>query len=245
MEVESHNRIRLQQTRHLLMLSAAWARQFELFTSGLTSQHGVGHRCDSCGLKNKVNKQTPCVQDIINEVCSAQAKIKNHSTSKIHFFETVQRPQRTDPVDDSVPLQRQRLVGGRPPRERRDSVRPLLAEPKHAKFLLKTYQQVAYKTVPARADAKKRELLAALTVGGQAEQYLERSVAADQVEIMTDEEVEQLYARYEARLGAAMTNTLKTATLQFYTGQYLKMSDETTTTLERQARRLRPSKRAG
>ena len=31
---------------------AAWARQFELFTSGLTSQHGAGHRCDSCGKLN-------------------------------------------------------------------------------------------------------------------------------------------------------------------------------------------------
>ena len=29
---------------------------------------------------------------------------------------------RTDPVDGSVPLQRQRLVRGRPPREQRDSV---------------------------------------------------------------------------------------------------------------------------
>ncbi|KAI0235001.1 hypothetical protein LSAT2_014614 [Lamellibrachia satsuma] len=29
--------------------------------------------------------------EIINEVCSAQAKIKNQSTSKRHFFETVQR----------------------------------------------------------------------------------------------------------------------------------------------------------
>ena len=31
---------------------AAWARQFELFTSGLTSQHAAGHRCDSCGNLN-------------------------------------------------------------------------------------------------------------------------------------------------------------------------------------------------
>ena len=31
---------------------AAWARQFELFTSGLTSQHRAGHQCDSCGKLN-------------------------------------------------------------------------------------------------------------------------------------------------------------------------------------------------
>ena len=56
-------------------------------------------------------------------------------------------PRRTDPVDDYVPLQRQRLVRGRPPRERRESVRRLLAETKHAKLLLKTDQQVAHKVL--------------------------------------------------------------------------------------------------
>ena len=31
---------------------SAWAQQFVLFTSGLTSQHGAGRRCDSCGKLN-------------------------------------------------------------------------------------------------------------------------------------------------------------------------------------------------
>ena len=31
---------------------AVWARQFELFTFGLTSQHGAARRCDSCGKLN-------------------------------------------------------------------------------------------------------------------------------------------------------------------------------------------------
>ena len=70
-------------------------------------------------------------------------------------------------------------------------------------------------TVPVRDDAKKREWLEALAPGGQPEQYLGRSVTADQVDIMTDDEAERLYARCEVRLGAAMTKTLKTAA-QFY-----------------------------
>lgn len=63
---------------------------------------------------------------------------------------------------------------------------------------------------------KKRERLAALAAGGQAKQYLGRAMTADQVDEMMDDEVEKLYARYEAKLGAAMTNTLGSAALQLY-----------------------------
>ena len=59
---------------------------------------------------------------------------------------------------------------------------------------------------------KYRERLA----GVQAEHYLGRNVTAGQVDSMTGDEVECLYARYEARLGATMTKTLKTAALYFY-----------------------------
>ena len=61
-----------------------------------------------------------------------------------------------------------------------------------------------------------RKRLTALTVGGQARQYLGKAVTADHA--MNDEEVEKLYARYEARLGAAMTKTLGQAALRLYAG---------------------------
>lgn len=65
---------------------------------------------------------------------------------------------------------------------------------------------------------KKRERLAAMAAGGQAKQYLGRSVTADQVGDMADEEIEKLYARYETRLGVVMTKTLGKAALQLYAG---------------------------
>ena len=62
-----------------------------------------------------------------------------------------------------------------------------------------------------------RERLAALAAGGRAQQYLGKALSVDQVDNMEDEEVEKLYGRYEARLGAAMTKTLGAAALQLYT----------------------------
>ena len=62
-----------------------------------------------------------------------------------------------------------------------------------------------------------RERLAALCAGGRARQYLGKALSVDQVDNMEDEEVEKLYGRYEARLGAAMTKTLGAAALQLYT----------------------------
>ena len=62
-----------------------------------------------------------------------------------------------------------------------------------------------------------RERLAALAAGGRARQYLGKALSVDQVDNMKDMEVEKLYGRYEARLGAAMTKTLGAAALQLYT----------------------------
>lgn len=71
-------------------------------------------------------------------------------------------------------------------------------------------------TVVAASAPKKRERLVALAAGGQAKQYLGGAITADKVDDITDEEVAKLYARYEARLWAAMTKTLGTADLQLY-----------------------------
>ena len=78
-------------------------------------------------------------------------------------------------------------------------------------------------SVAAEGDTKylavtqHRERLAALVAGGRARQYLGKALSGDQVDSMDDEEVEQLYGRYEARLGASMTKTLGAAALQLYT----------------------------
>lgn len=73
----------------------------------------------------------------------------------------------------------------------------------------------------ARSDVttqKHRERLAALAVGGQAKQYLGKALTTDQIDSLNEDEVEKLYVRYEARLGAAMTKTLGQAALQLYSG---------------------------
>ena len=65
---------------------------------------------------------------------------------------------------------------------------------------------------------KYRERLAALVAGGQAKQYglvvHGKALTADQIDALDNSEIEKLYARYEARLGAAMTKTLGSAALQ-------------------------------
>lgn len=94
---------------------------------------------------------------------------------------------------------------------------PLLPESKHV-------TETAGTAVPNTCSAqsacaqRRRERLAALAAGGQARQYLGRTLTADQIDSMGDEEIEKLYARYEARLGAAMTKTLGQAALQVYSG---------------------------
>ena len=64
-----------------------------------------------------------------------------------------------------------------------------------------------------QALRKHRERLAALVGGGEAKQYLGKAFT---LEALDDAKIEKLYARYEARLGAAMTKTLGSAALQLY-----------------------------
>lgn len=61
-----------------------------------------------------------------------------------------------------------------------------------------------------------RQRLAALAMGGQSKRYLGKEMSADQIDHLSDEDVDKLYTRYEARLGASMTRTLGSAVLQAY-----------------------------
>ena len=69
---------------------------------------------------------------------------------------------------------------------------------------------------------KHRERLVAIAAGGQAGQYglvvRGKAFTADQIDALDNTEIEKMYARYEARLGAAMTETLGSAALQLYAG---------------------------
>ena len=67
-----------------------------------------------------------------------------------------------------------------------------------------------------------RERLASVAAGGQPGRYgllaHGNALTASHIEELDDSEIERLYARYEARLGAAMTKTLESAALQLYAG---------------------------
>ena len=67
-----------------------------------------------------------------------------------------------------------------------------------------------------------RERLAAIAAGGQVGQYglvvRGKAFTADQIDALDNTEIEKMYARCEARLGAAMTKTLGFAALQLYAG---------------------------
>ena len=69
---------------------------------------------------------------------------------------------------------------------------------------------------------KYRERLASVAAGGQAGRYWllahGKALTASHIEELDDSEIERLYVRYEARLGAAMTKTLGSAALQLYAG---------------------------
>ena len=67
-----------------------------------------------------------------------------------------------------------------------------------------------------------RESLASVSAWGQAGRYgllaHEKALTASHTEELDYFEIKRMYARYEARLGAAMTKTLGSAALQLYAG---------------------------
>ena len=69
---------------------------------------------------------------------------------------------------------------------------------------------------------KHHEQLAAIAAGGLAWQYglvvRGKTFTAHQIDTLDDTEIEKMYTRYEAWLGAAMTKTLGSAALQLYAG---------------------------
>ena len=69
---------------------------------------------------------------------------------------------------------------------------------------------------------KHRERLTAIAAGGKARQYgllvRGKTFTADQIDTLDNTKIEKMYARYEPRLGAAMTKTLGSAALQLYAG---------------------------
>lgn len=80
-------------------------------------------------------------------------------------------------------------------------------------------------TSEAAATRQKRARLEALAAGGKAQQFTLRErgrpVTVKRIEGMSEEYINKLYARYEAKLRAAITKTLGTAGLQIAASMFL------------------------
>ena len=53
-----------------------------------------------------------------------------------------------------------------------------------------------------------KERLSAIIAGGGSQQYLGEDIKRSDIDGMTPEEINKLYCRYEARLGACMANSI-------------------------------------
>ena len=62
----------------------------------------------------------------------------------------------------------------------------------------------------------KRERLSAIVAGGCSKQYLGRELQLSDIDDMSAEQINKLYCRYEARLGASMTKTLGNSFISLY-----------------------------
>ena len=62
----------------------------------------------------------------------------------------------------------------------------------------------------------KRERLSAIVAGGNSKQYLGKELQISDIDGMTAEQINKLYCRYEARLGASMTKTLGNSFVSLY-----------------------------
>ena len=82
--------------------------------------------------------------------------------------------------------------------------------------------QIRQQPVAPDRVQKYRERLASVAAGGQGGRYgllaHGKALTTSHIKELDDTEIERLYARYEARLVAAMTNELGSAALQVYAG---------------------------
>ena len=82
----------------------------------------------------------------------------------------------------------------------------LLAEPQEQRSTVTSEQHVS----------RKRARLAAVVSGGQKMMFKGQTVTPERIDSMEDAEIEELHARYEARLGAAMSKSLGSSLLRMY-----------------------------
>ena len=68
----------------------------------------------------------------------------------------------------------------------------------------------------SNSTEKKRERLSAVVVGGNSKKYLGKELLLSDIDSMKSEQINKLYCKYEARLGASMTKTLGNSFINLY-----------------------------
>ncbi|CAC5414946.1 unnamed protein product [Mytilus coruscus] len=79
-----------------------------------------------------------------------------------------------------------------------------------------------------KETSKKRERLSSVVAGGNSKQYLGKELQLSDIDKMTPEQIDKLYCKYEARLGASMTKTLGNSFINLYVmgvSKYFKVVD--------------------
>jgi len=98
-----------------------------------------------------------------------------------------------------------------------DLLAQLIEEERPADTALPPTTSIPIETVSSRDTNHKRARLAALAAGGQTKlTFKGHIVNTERVDAMTDTEVEEVYTRYEAHLGAMMTKSLGASLLRLY-----------------------------
>ena len=73
-------------------------------------------------------------------------------------------------------------------------------------------------TSKSPAANRHRDRLSALAAGGKTKEYIGKTLTSEQIEALSPEEVERLYSRYEAKLGAMMTKCIGHGAIKMYAG---------------------------
>jgi len=90
----------------------------------------------------------------------------------------------------------------------------LLAESRKRTFVAPVQQTSA---AMSKCDvSRKRARLAAVVSGGRKVMFMRQIVTPERIDAMENAEIEELHARYEARLGAAMSKYLDSSLLRMY-----------------------------
>jgi hypothetical protein len=70
---------------------------------------------------------------------------------------------------------------------------------------------------PTDKDSNKKDRLSAIVAGGRSKTHLGKEITLTDIDSMSEADINKMYTRYEARLGASMTKTIGNTIISIYT----------------------------